>query len=184
MGAAIAAPTCLRGLTTGAAGSASAMPWLAKALLLALKTKRGRELLLAGGMGAIEVERSARARELYARRMGRSDGPAPTAESRQPRANRGRPIQTVGASKRGPAKDVLSPYRKHHPSRQVVLPRSSTRPDSSSARCSNAPEGLNTRFARLRHVTTVRPFFEANFGDSSQRLPNMRISARWRRTGT
>lgn len=43
------------------------MPWLAKALLLALKTKRGRQLLFAGGMGAIEIARSKRARELYAR---------------------------------------------------------------------------------------------------------------------
>jgi hypothetical protein len=43
------------------------MPWLAKALLLVLKTKRGRELLLAGGMGAVEIARSERARELYAR---------------------------------------------------------------------------------------------------------------------
>jgi hypothetical protein len=43
------------------------MPWLVKALLLALKTKRGRKLLLAGGMGAIDLARSKRARELYAR---------------------------------------------------------------------------------------------------------------------
>ena len=46
------------------------MPWLAKALLLALRTKRGRELLLAGGLGAIEVARSERARELYATAAG------------------------------------------------------------------------------------------------------------------
>jgi hypothetical protein len=43
------------------------MPWLAKALLLALKTKRGRELLFAAGVGAIDIARSERARELYAR---------------------------------------------------------------------------------------------------------------------
>lgn len=43
------------------------MPWLVKALLVALKSKRGRELLLAGGLGAIEAARSERARELYAR---------------------------------------------------------------------------------------------------------------------
>jgi hypothetical protein len=43
------------------------MPWLVKALLLALKTKRGRELLLAGGIGAVDIARSKRARELYAR---------------------------------------------------------------------------------------------------------------------
>jgi hypothetical protein len=46
------------------------MPWLAKALLLALKTRRGRELLLAGGLGAVEMARSERARELYARARG------------------------------------------------------------------------------------------------------------------
>lgn len=43
------------------------MPWLVKALLLALKTKRGRELLLACGFGALNIARSKRARELYAR---------------------------------------------------------------------------------------------------------------------
>jgi hypothetical protein len=42
------------------------MPWLAKALLMALKTKRGRDLLLAVGIAAIEIARSRRARELYA----------------------------------------------------------------------------------------------------------------------
>ena len=43
------------------------MPWLVKALLLALKTKRGRELLFAGGIGAFDAARSKRAREFYAR---------------------------------------------------------------------------------------------------------------------
>lgn len=43
------------------------MPWLIKALLLALKTRRGRELLLAGGIGAVDLARSKRAREFYAR---------------------------------------------------------------------------------------------------------------------
>lgn len=43
------------------------MPWLAKALFLVLKTKRGRELLFAGGIGAVEIARSERARKLYAR---------------------------------------------------------------------------------------------------------------------
>jgi len=46
------------------------MPWLVKALLVALKTKRGRELLLAGGAGAMELARSKRARELYAKAWG------------------------------------------------------------------------------------------------------------------
>jgi hypothetical protein len=43
------------------------MPWLAKALLLALKTRRGRELLFAGGIGAFDLARSKRARDLYAK---------------------------------------------------------------------------------------------------------------------
>jgi len=43
------------------------MPWLVKALVVALKTKRGRELLFAGGIGAFDIARSRRARELYAR---------------------------------------------------------------------------------------------------------------------
>lgn len=43
------------------------MPWLVKGLLLAFRTKRGRQLLLAGGMGAIEIARSKRARDLYGR---------------------------------------------------------------------------------------------------------------------
>ena len=43
------------------------MPWLVKALLIALKTKRGRALLMAGSSGAVEIARSERARRLYAR---------------------------------------------------------------------------------------------------------------------
>lgn len=43
------------------------MLWLLKLLLLTLKTKRGRELLFAGGTGAVEIARSKRARELYVR---------------------------------------------------------------------------------------------------------------------
>lgn len=53
------------------------MPWLAKALLLALKTKRGRELLFAGGVGAIEIARSRRARALYARAWELAADPRP-----------------------------------------------------------------------------------------------------------
>lgn len=53
------------------------MPWVVKALLLALKTKRGRELLFAGGVGAVEVARSKRARELYARAWGAASDPRP-----------------------------------------------------------------------------------------------------------
>jgi hypothetical protein len=53
------------------------MPWLLKVLLLALKTKRGRELLLAGGVGAVEIARSKRARELYARAWEAAADPRP-----------------------------------------------------------------------------------------------------------
>ena len=53
------------------------MPWLVKALLLALKTKRGRELLLAGGVGALDLARSKRARELYARAWEAAVDPRP-----------------------------------------------------------------------------------------------------------
>lgn len=53
------------------------MPWLAKALLLALKSKRGRELLFAGGLGAVEVARSERARRFYARAWNSTAGPHP-----------------------------------------------------------------------------------------------------------
>lgn len=57
------------------------MPWLVKALLLALKSKRGRELLLAGGMGAIELARSERVRELYARAREAATDPRPRAKA-------------------------------------------------------------------------------------------------------
>ena len=53
------------------------MPWLAKALLLVLKTKRGRELLLAGGTGAAGIVRSERARRLYARAWEAAADPRP-----------------------------------------------------------------------------------------------------------
>jgi hypothetical protein len=43
------------------------MPWLVRALFLVLKTRRGRKLLLAGAAGALDLARSERARELYAR---------------------------------------------------------------------------------------------------------------------
>jgi hypothetical protein len=43
------------------------MPWLVKGLLLALKSKRGRELLFAGALGAYELARSERARKVYAK---------------------------------------------------------------------------------------------------------------------
>jgi hypothetical protein len=53
------------------------MPWLVKALLLALKTKRGRELLFAGGIGAAEIARSDRARRFYAKAWAAAADPRP-----------------------------------------------------------------------------------------------------------
>jgi hypothetical protein len=53
------------------------VPWLVKALLLALKTKRGRELLFAGAAGALELARSERARTLYARAREAAADPRP-----------------------------------------------------------------------------------------------------------
>jgi hypothetical protein len=53
------------------------MPWLAKALLLALKTKRGRELLFAGGIGAFDIARSKRARQFYAKAEEAAADPRP-----------------------------------------------------------------------------------------------------------
>lgn len=43
------------------------MPWLLKAVLLAAKSKRGRELLFTGALAAVELARSDRARELYSK---------------------------------------------------------------------------------------------------------------------
>jgi hypothetical protein len=41
------------------------VPWLLKALLLAARSKRGRELMFAGALAAVEFARSERARKLY-----------------------------------------------------------------------------------------------------------------------
>jgi hypothetical protein len=53
------------------------MPWLVKGLLLMLKTKRGRELLFAVGIGAAEIARSDRARRLYAGARAAATDPSP-----------------------------------------------------------------------------------------------------------
>lgn len=45
----------------------SPVPWLFKALLVAAKSKRGRELLFAGALGAYELARSKEARRAYAK---------------------------------------------------------------------------------------------------------------------
>ena len=53
------------------------MPWVAKALLLALKSRRGRELLFAGAVAAVELAQSERARELYAKVREAATDPRP-----------------------------------------------------------------------------------------------------------
>jgi hypothetical protein len=53
------------------------MPWLAKALIFALKSKRGRELLFAGAVAAVELAQSERARGLYAKAREVATDPRP-----------------------------------------------------------------------------------------------------------
>jgi len=53
------------------------VPWLIKGLLLAAKSKRGRELLFAAALGAYELSRSDEARKLYARARAVARDPRP-----------------------------------------------------------------------------------------------------------
>jgi hypothetical protein len=41
------------------------MPWIIRGLFVLAKTRRGRKLLLAAGLGAIDLAKSDRARKLY-----------------------------------------------------------------------------------------------------------------------
>jgi hypothetical protein len=43
------------------------MPWILKALLILAKSRRGRELLFAGGLAVAELARGDRAQKLYAK---------------------------------------------------------------------------------------------------------------------
>lgn len=43
------------------------MPWVLKGLFVLVKTRRGRRLLVAAGLGAADLVRSDQARKLYAR---------------------------------------------------------------------------------------------------------------------
>jgi len=52
------------------------MPFIFKALLVLAKSKRGRKLLIAAGLGAAELAQSARARKLYAKAWTRVRDPA------------------------------------------------------------------------------------------------------------
>jgi hypothetical protein len=60
------------------AGITIVMPWLVKALFVLAKTRRGRKLLFAVGVAAIEVAQSDRARKLYAKARTRVDDQAVT----------------------------------------------------------------------------------------------------------
>jgi hypothetical protein len=53
------------------------MPWILKGLLLAMKSKRGRELLFAGALGAYELARSERAKKVYAKARKAARDPRP-----------------------------------------------------------------------------------------------------------
>ena len=59
------------------------MPWIVKALFILVKTRRGRELLFAVGLAAIELAQGDRARRLYAKaRTSVSDHLKAAAESK------------------------------------------------------------------------------------------------------
>ena len=52
------------------------MPWILKALLLLAKTRSGRKLVLAAGLGMIELAQSEQARKLYANARSKIVDPA------------------------------------------------------------------------------------------------------------
>ena len=49
------------------------MLWLAKALFIVARSRRGRRLLIAAGVAAADLAQSERARQLYARALSRVD---------------------------------------------------------------------------------------------------------------
>lgn len=49
------------------------MPFMVKALLILVKTRKGREILFAVGLTAIEIAQGDRARKLYAKARSRVD---------------------------------------------------------------------------------------------------------------
>jgi hypothetical protein len=56
------------------AGITVVVLWMLKALLVVAKSRRGRKLLVAGGLGAAELARSERARNLYAQARSATQG--------------------------------------------------------------------------------------------------------------
>jgi hypothetical protein len=49
------------------------MLWLAKALFIVARSRRGRKLLIAAGVAAADLAQSERARSLYAKALSRFD---------------------------------------------------------------------------------------------------------------
>jgi len=49
--------------------------WIVKALLVVAKSRRGRKLLVAAGLGAAELARGERAQKLYAQARARVEDP-------------------------------------------------------------------------------------------------------------
>jgi hypothetical protein len=49
------------------------MLWLAKALFIVARSRRGRKLLIAAGVAAADLAQSERARSLYAKALSRVD---------------------------------------------------------------------------------------------------------------
>jgi hypothetical protein len=52
------------------------MPWIVKAVLLLAKSRRGRELIFATGLTAIEISRGDKARKVYAQARATVTDPA------------------------------------------------------------------------------------------------------------
>lgn len=50
------------------------MPWILKGLFVLARTKRGRKLLVAAGLGAADLARSDQARKVYARARAKVTG--------------------------------------------------------------------------------------------------------------
>jgi hypothetical protein len=48
------------------AGIALVMPWIVKGLVVLARTRKGRKLLLAAGLGLLDLAQSEQARKLYA----------------------------------------------------------------------------------------------------------------------
>jgi hypothetical protein len=48
------------------AGIALVMPWIVKGLVVLARTRKGRKLLLAAGLGLLDLAQSDQARKLYA----------------------------------------------------------------------------------------------------------------------